>query len=136
VAFFSPGINQRGIPSTKGELEWAGATVRKYAEVESHAQGTRGNKTTETVMNISRRHLLKAAPAAAGTIGCAILAKRAQAEAMKAPKSAVRYQGGPRGEQSCALCANFLPPSDCRVVASPVTPNAWCLLFQPKSAAS
>jgi hypothetical protein len=84
-------------------------------------------------MTISRRHLLRAAPAAAGTFACAALAGRAQAEAIKAPKSAVRYQGGPKGEQSCALCANFLPPADCRVVASPVAPSAWCLLFAPKS---
>jgi hypothetical protein len=84
-------------------------------------------------LRISRRHLLAAAPAAAESFGCALLASRAYADAIKAPKSAVRYQGGPKGDQSCGLCANFLPPSDCRVVASPVAPGAWCLLFQSKS---
>jgi hypothetical protein len=87
-------------------------------------------------MTISRRQLFKTATAVAGAIGSVALAERAFADTpSKAPKSAVGYQGGPRDGQSCAICANFLAPSDCRIVASPVTPNAWCKLFQAKPSA-
>jgi hypothetical protein len=85
-------------------------------------------------MTISRRHLFQVASMAAGTIGSAALVRNALAGTpSKAPKSAVGYQGAPKGDQSCSVCANFVAPSDCRVVASPITPNAWCRLFQPKS---
>lgn len=85
-------------------------------------------------MTISRRHLFKVASLAAGAIGSAALVRNASADtASKAPKSAVGYQGAPKDGQSCGLCGNFMPPTDCRIVASPITPNAWCRLFQPKS---
>jgi hypothetical protein len=85
-------------------------------------------------MTISRRHLVTAASVAAGTIGSAFLSGNASAGIpSKAPKSAVGYQSAPRDDQSCGLCANYLPPTDCKVVASPVTPNAWCRLFVPRS---
>jgi hypothetical protein len=84
-------------------------------------------------MTISRRRLIGVASLAAGTIGSAVFAQHAFADgASKAPKSAVGYQGGPKGDQSCSICANFIAPSDCKIVASPVTPNAWCKLFQAK----
>jgi hypothetical protein len=90
--------------------------------------------TETSLMTISRRHLFKAAAAVAGTIGSVALAERAFADtASKAPKSAVGYQGAPKDGQSCAACANFLAPSDCKIVASPVTPTAWCKLFQAKA---
>jgi hypothetical protein len=87
-------------------------------------------------MTISRRRLIGVASIAAGTIGSAVLAGNVFADSpSKAPKSAVGYQGAPKGDQSCGVCSNFLPPADCRIVSSPVTPNAWCRLFQVKHSA-
>ncbi len=92
-------------------------------------------KKMETLhMTITRRHLIKAATIAAGAIGSGAIATHALADIpSKAPKSAVGYQAAPKAGQSCSQCANFLPPADCKVVASPVTPNAWCQLFQAKA---
>ena len=95
-------------------------------------------------MAVSRRHLFRLATFAAGAIGSATLVRYAPAEensnaensssAGKPPKQAVGYQNQPHGAQSCGVCANFLPPSDCRVVTGPVSPSGWCSLFQAKSA--
>ena len=48
----------------------------------------------------------------------------------KVSKSAAGYQDTARNNQSCGACLNFLPPSDCKVVASPVAATGWCRLFQ------
>jgi hypothetical protein len=101
----------------------------------SFDKSSRMQEMMETCMTITRRRLFTAASMTAGAIGCGALAGHALADASKAPKSAVGYQGGPKGDQSCGVCGNFMPPDGCRIVASPVTPNAWCRLFQPKSSA-
>ena len=96
----------------------------------------------ETTMTISRRHLFKTAALTAGTIMSVSVAGRALAQvvaddssdANRPPKTAVGYQDGPNGDQRCSLCANFVPPADCRVVSGRVTPTGWCHLFVPKNA--
>jgi hypothetical protein len=78
-------------------------------------------------MIISRRHVVMGS-LAAGTLSSAT---RAVAQTTnKISKTAAGYQDTPRGNQSCGACTNFLPSSDCKVVASPVAPGGWCRLFQ------
>jgi hypothetical protein len=87
--------------------------------------------------HISRRSMLGAAATLGTAIGSTILvgtagAGRARADASQLQKQDVRYQDQPKGDQRCSGCANFTAPSGCKVVAGPVNPNGWCLLFTAK----
>ena len=78
-------------------------------------------------MIISRRHLVMGS-VVAGALGPAT---RALAQTTnRISKSAAGYQGTPRGNQSCVACRNFMQPSDCKVVESPIAASGWCRLFQ------
>ena len=78
-------------------------------------------------MMISRRQVVIGS-VAAGTLGSAgeVFAQTPN----KVSKSAAGYQDSARGNQSCGVCLNFLPPSDCKLVAGPVAATGWCRLFQ------
>jgi hypothetical protein len=114
----------------------SGATAGRFlADARIGFRSRAPQQTMESfgMTTMSRRHLLGAASVAAGAFGSAAFVSHALADApSKAPKSAVGYQGEPRGDQSCSHCSNFVPPSDCKVVASPVAPAAWCRLYQAK----
>jgi hypothetical protein len=87
------------------------------------------------VANFSRRRVLALAASIGGTIGC-VAAPPARASGGSSDsqlrKQDVQYQAGPKGNQRCDLCSNFLVPSGCRVVSGGISPNGWCLLFKPK----
>lgn len=48
---------------------------------------------------------------------------------MKQTKAEAQYQDHPNGQQHCGVCANFIPPADCRVIQGPVSPDGWCRNF-------
>jgi High potential iron-sulfur protein len=80
---------------------------------------------------ISRRHVLTVAAGAAGAVtGAAIIGS--PAHAAKAPQKAVKYQDTPKGDQSCANCALFEPPSSCKTVDGTVSPDGWCMVYAKK----
>jgi hypothetical protein len=85
--------------------------------------------------NISRRRMLATVAGVGAVIG-SIAVQRARAAGNPADgqlrKQDVNYQDGPKGNQRCDLCGNFLAPSGCRVVSGGVSPNGWCLLFKAK----
>jgi hypothetical protein len=86
-------------------------------------------------MLITRRHAVGLGAGAA--IGSATLAlagnQRVAAAAPQTTQEAAGYQTQPTGDQRCALCAHFLPPSSCQVVQGTIVPNGWCKLFKAKS---
>jgi hypothetical protein len=51
----------------------------------------------------------------------------------KISQEAAKYQAQPKGQQSCAVCANFQPPNACKFVQGTISPNGWCLLFAAKT---
>ena len=51
----------------------------------------------------------------------------------KQTKAEARYRDHPNGPQRCGLCANFVPPNDCRVIEGPVMENGWCRNFRAKA---
>ena len=51
----------------------------------------------------------------------------------KQTKAEARYQDHPNGSQRCGLCANFVPPNDCRVIEGPVMENGWCRNFRARA---
>jgi hypothetical protein len=81
-----------------------------------------------------RRDVLKTAVKVAGA-GCTFAALRyEQAFAQrKMAKNEARYQDQPNGQQSCAMCASFLPPAACKIVQGDISPNGWCNQFQPRT---
>ena len=84
---------------------------------------------------ISRRTALKTGMTAlaGGLITKAALAQ--DADEGKMAKSVVQYRYHPSSNGShCGICANFLPPESCKVVAGKIDPNGYCLAFAPKKA--
>ena len=79
---------------------------------------------------ISRRHVLTVA--AGAVTGAAIVSSPMPAHAAKAPQKAVKYQDTPKGDQSCANCALFEPPSSCKTVDGAVSPDGWCMVYVKK----
>jgi len=56
-------------------------------------------------------------------------AKEALSEAEKIMHTDALYQLLPKGQQRCAICLQFEPPSRCQIVRSPIFPNGWCQYF-------
>lgn len=63
----------------------------------------------------------------------ALLASPAAADAGKVPKTQAAYQGAPRGDARCEKCAQYQPPSGCKIVDGAVSPLGWCTFFAPRA---
>jgi hypothetical protein len=83
-------------------------------------------------LNISRRGLLRGAALVAGGGAALAVGASASATQMKVGQSAAHYQTTPKGNARCNNCSQWLPPTDCKVVLSPVSPTGWCSLYVPK----
>jgi hypothetical protein len=83
----------------------------------------------------SRRGLLLGAVAAVGTVAVAAADARTATAADKISEQAVAYQDHPDGEKDCSKCANFQPPSSCRMVDGTISPHGYCRIFAPSQAA-
>jgi hypothetical protein len=84
----------------------------------------------------TRRALLLAA---AGLPAAAIFSRAEKAQAAgSTPKANVKFQNNPKGAQQCSKCNYFIPGASptaagqCKVVAGPIPPNGWCILFAAK----
>jgi High potential iron-sulfur protein len=92
----------------------------------------RDDEKTSTAC-LSRRSLLRSAALAGGTavLGTTVIAARADA-AQQVPQNLVGYQDHPHGNQRCDNCAQFQPPSSCKVVAGVIKPEGWCKVYVKK----
>jgi hypothetical protein len=90
---------------------------------------TKDNKRGE---RISRRAMLSGTTLAFG-IGVAGATIGHAAAQTKISQTAAKYQSTPKGQQSCAVCANFQSPNGCKFVDGTISPNGWCMLFAPKT---
>ncbi len=81
---------------------------------------------------LSRRALLRNAAVAGGAavLGTTVIASRANAA--QVPQKLVGYQDHPHGNQRCDNCAQFLPPSSCKVVEGTIKPEGWCKVYVKK----
>ena len=77
--------------------------------------------------------------AAAALPAAAMFAQTETAQAAGVtPKANVKFQDHPNGANQCGKCNYFIPgakpdaPGQCKVVAGPITPKGWCILFAPK----
>jgi hypothetical protein len=88
----------------------------------------------------SRRGVFKAGVAilAASAAGSAF-AKAQPAAPVKVTQSKIAkamlmYQETPKDGNHCAICAQFEPPDQCKIVEGPIVPTGWCAAFAPKGA--
>jgi hypothetical protein len=83
---------------------------------------------------VSRRVLLEGAAAMLTGIGAALAPgpRGAAVAATKISQKAAQYQDHPKGSQRCAICAHFVPPASCQLVAGKISPDGWCVLFAAK----
>lgn len=80
---------------------------------------------------VSRRALLRNVALTAG--GVAVLGTvPSNAEAAQVSQKLVAYQSMPHGTQQCDNCAQFLPPSSCKVVEGTISPSGWCKVYVKK----
>lgn len=79
----------------------------------------------------ARRAMLGWLAAAAAAPAMAFIGK-ALAQAGKAKKSAMKYQDKPKDGKRCNDCVQFISPGTCKVVEGSISPNGWCMVFQPK----
>jgi hypothetical protein len=80
-------------------------------------------------IQFSRRMLLRGAIRAAGA--AAILESTANRAMAKISQAAVAYQPQPNGDKRCDKCAQFLPPSSCKIIEGTISPQGWCRVFAP-----
>jgi High potential iron-sulfur protein len=88
------------------------------------------NPENKDQAQVTRRTILRGAAVAASAIP--VLLAGVSAAHAKASQKAVAYQDTPKGEQSCANCRVFEPPSSCKTVEGPVSPNGWCKIYIKK----
>lgn len=80
----------------------------------------------------SRRAMLrKGAMIAAGVAGVAA-ASSARAEDEKIAQELVQYQNAPKDGQKCNMCAQWVDPNACKIVAGVINPNGYCVAYAPK----
>ncbi len=87
----------------------------------------------------TRRAILIGAAAVAG-LPLLAAAEAANAAGGTMPRTNVKYQEHPNGAAQCSKCNYFLAGAGpnktnlCKIVAGPILPNAWCILWAPKPA--
>ena len=86
---------------------------------------------TRTDHRVSRRDFLFAAAAGGTALGVGRAASPATASNKMSPR-AMSYRPNPNGQQRCDNCANWQPPGGCKLVDGPISPNGWCILYNPK----
>jgi hypothetical protein len=87
-----------------------------------------------TKTGLCRRSLLQSATFMAGAMVTAAAMPRRLFAQEKLAHDAVKYQDQPKGEQKCSTCIQFVPPSSCKAVQNPISPDGWCALYTPKPA--
>ena len=80
---------------------------------------------------MSRRAVVRSAALAFGVAAAGVAVTPAGAQT-KISQADAKYQDSPKGQQTCATCANFQAPNACKFVQGTISQNGWCQLFAPK----
>ena len=83
---------------------------------------------------VCRRSVLKSVPMIAGAIISATAIPDSVFAQTKVSHEISKYQDQPKNGQQCSTCVQFEPPSACKIVESPISPNGWCQLYSAKPA--
>ena len=87
---------------------------------------------TKAGAGVCRRSLLKSVPMIAGAIISATAFPESVFAQTKITHELSKYQDQPNNGQQCSTCVQFEPPSSCKTVESPISPNGWCQLYVAK----
>ena len=82
---------------------------------------------------VSRRLLLKSIPVVAGGVMSLTAESRNALAQTKLTHDVAKYQEQPKNGQKCSTCVQFQPPSSCKIVADPISPNGWCQYYAAKT---
>jgi hypothetical protein len=82
-----------------------------------------------------RRRFLKMGGAILATIPIVVVSGRADAATNAAMRTALKYQGTPEGDKSCANCMQFVAPGSCKVIAgdTEISPQGYCTVWVKKA---
>jgi hypothetical protein len=86
-----------------------------------------GNNTRTP--KISRRSAMQALSFA--VVAAPVMLATRSALAKMSQESAT-YQNSPKGNQNCANCKLFVPPSSCTLVEGLISPQGWCKFWVGK----
>jgi hypothetical protein len=92
------------------------------------------DQSNPTKDDVCRRSLLKSVTMIAGVIISASAIPYSVFAQTKLTHEASKYQDQPKDGQKCSDCVHFEPPSACKTVESPISPNGWCQLYAAKPA--
>jgi len=79
-------------------------------------------------MNVSRRAVLEGVTSVVAATPI-MLATTHPVLARKLSKASVNYRNSPNGNQTCANCRLFIPPSSCVSVEGRVSARGWCTIW-------
>ena len=82
--------------------------------------------------DVSRRSFLRGAAIGGAAVALADFLSPSAACAGKMPPKGVNYRTSPNGAQRCDKCALWQSPNACKLVAGPIAPAGWCVLFKKK----
>jgi len=82
----------------------------------------------------SRRAFIKtmgvvAAAATCGGVASANAQEYKPQPQKKLTQAAAKYQGSPKGNESCGTCPYFEFPRSCVVVEGEISPSGWCPIY-------
>ena len=82
-----------------------------------------------------RRQFLKISGAILATIPIVVVSGRADAATNAAVRAALKYQGTPEGDKSCANCMQFVAPSSCKLIPddTEISPQGYCAVWAKKA---
>ena len=89
----------------------------------------------------SRREFLRVGGAALAMIPVAVVSGRADAATNAGMRTALKYQGKPEGDKSCANCMQFVPGASakdlggCKVIPgdTEISPQGYCIVWAKKA---
>jgi hypothetical protein len=82
----------------------------------------------------SRRQVLGQGALVAGVVAAAGSLPVSARAADKMPKAQAGYKDSSAGEKECDRCAQFQPPSACKIVDGAISPSGSCNYFTAKPA--
>lgn len=80
----------------------------------------------------SRRDMLRTGMMIAAGVTGAAIASTARAEDEKIAQELVQYQNEPKDGQKCNMCAQWVDPNACKIVAGKISPDGYCVAYAPK----
>jgi len=77
----------------------------------------------------SRRDMMRTGMMIAAGVA---VASTARAQDEKIAQELVQYQAEPKDGQKCNICAQWVEPNACKIVAGKISPNGYCVAYAPK----